>query len=56
MTLHEAAILWLNKQLKKKRIALFNAEIKKNPSQKEIDDIQTSIAVIEYLIEITKSN
>lgn len=46
------ALEWLYKQLKKKRVALGNAESKPNVSSGEIADIQWSIETIEYIISV----
>jgi hypothetical protein len=51
MTTPEAAIAWLNKQLKQKEIALYNATNKPGRSETEIDDILEALDVIEYLTE-----
>lgn len=47
-----AALLWLYKQLKQKRVALGNAERKPNVNSSEIEDVKTSIEIIEYIIGI----
>lgn len=53
--MNEQALVWLNKQLRKKNIALHIATHKPNPSESEINDIQSAIDVLEYLIQfITK--
>ena len=49
------ALTYLQKQLRKKRIALLDAGRKKNARQREIDDILDKIAVIEYLIGLVES-
>ena len=52
MTVHEAALAWLHKQLRKKNIALHIATHKAKPSEKEIEDIEDAIDVIRYLIDL----
>lgn len=44
------ALEWLYKQLKKKRVALGNAESKPNVNSGEIEDIQLSIEILEWII------
>jgi hypothetical protein len=46
---NEQALAWLYKQLKKKRIALGNAENKPHTSKSEIDDIKSTINTIEWI-------
>ena len=55
MTVHEAALAWLNKQLKSKNMGLYRALHKVNASEKEIESLEDAIEVIEYLIRITES-
>jgi hypothetical protein len=53
----EQALEWLQKQLKKKRIALDKAESKPNTPQVELDNIQSAIDSIEWIIaEIMKGD
>lgn len=47
---NEKALAWLYKQLKKKRIALGNAENKPHTSKSEIDNIKSTINTIEWII------
>jgi hypothetical protein len=54
MTIHEAALAWLNKQLKSKEMGLFRALHKVNASEQEIENLENAIEVIDYLIKITK--
>lgn len=49
MTDKEKALAWLYKQLKKKRIALDDAERKPNRSYSELLNIKEDIACIEYI-------
>lgn len=46
------ALQWLYKQLKDKRIALGKTDKKPNHTEKEINDIQTAIDTIEYIIGV----
>lgn len=55
MTVHESALAWLNKQLKSKNMGLYRALHKVNASEKEIENLEDAIEVIEYLIRITES-
>ena len=48
----EQALVWLNKQLKQKNIALYNATHKPNRDDTEIGNLLDTIDVIEYLIEM----
>ena len=50
-TLRQQALDWLNKQLKQKRIALYNAERKPN-ADGEIADINKAIDGIEWIIGV----
>lgn len=43
---------WLYKQLKQKRIALGNAERKPNTTESEINNIQSAIDTIEWIIAL----
>lgn len=47
---YETALEWLYGQLKKKRIALGNAESKPNTPKEETDNIRSAIEVIEWII------
>ena len=49
---NQRALEWLYKNLKKKRIALDNAEQKPNRSEREIEDIRSAIEIIEYIIGV----
>ena len=51
----EIVIQWLNKQLRKKSIALHIATNKPNPSEEEIKNIKDTIIIIEYLLELTEA-
>ena len=55
MTVHELALAWLNKQLNSKNMGLYRALHKVNASEKEIENLEDAIEVIEYLIRITES-
>lgn len=46
----EKALEWLQKQLKQKRWALINAQKKPNTQQVELDNIQSAINSIEWII------
>ena len=46
------ALEWLYKQLKKKRVALGNAESKPNVNGGEIEDIEYAIETIEWIIAV----
>ena len=46
----EQALEWLQKQLKQKRWALFNAQKKPNTQQVELDNIQSAIDSLEWII------
>ena len=52
--MNERALAWLEKQLRKKKIALFLAENKPSISEKEIADINGSIDVLEHLIAVVE--
>ena len=47
---NQKALDWLYRQLKKKRMALGNAEKKPNRADSEIADISSAIDIIEYII------
>lgn len=49
---NQRALDWLYRQLKKKRIALGNAERKPNKSESELNDISSAIELIEYIIGV----
>lgn len=51
---HEAALAWLEKQLRKKKIARFRAESKPIVSEKEIADIDGSVDVLKHLIALVE--
>lgn len=51
----DKALAWLNKQLKSKDMALFRAIHKNNASEKEIENLEDAIEIIEYLIRITEN-
>ena len=44
------ALEWLYRQLKKKRIALLNAEKRPNCTQSEVRNLKKNIEILEYLI------
>lgn len=44
------ALEWLYRQLKKKRIALLNAEKRPNCTQSEVRNLKKNIDILEYLI------
>ena len=46
----EQALEWLYKQLKQKRWALVNAQKKPNTQQVELDNIEKSINILEWII------
>lgn len=46
----DIALSWLYGQLRKKRIALANAERKPGVKKEEIDDIQSAIDTIDWII------
>jgi DNA transposition AAA+ family ATPase len=48
---HESAIAWLHKQLKSKEMGLYRALHKVNASEKEIENLEDAIEVIEYIIK-----
>lgn len=48
--MNERALAWLNKQLKSKDMALFRAIHKTNASEKEIEGLENSIEILNYLI------
>ena len=49
--MNEKALEWLNKQLKKKHIALECAEQKPNRSDTEMANINAAIEILEYLVK-----
>ena len=51
----QKALVWLNKQLKKKCIALNMAERKPNRVEREITDIKSVIDILEYIIKVVQS-
>ena len=53
---NQRALEWLNKQLKKKLIALERAEQKPNRSDAEIADINSGIDILMYLIEVVMND
>lgn len=48
----ETALKWLYGQLRKKRIAMGKAEGKPNVSASEIESLETTIDVIEWIIGV----
>lgn len=48
----ERALAWLNKQLKAKEIGLYRALHKVNASEQEIANLEDTIDVIRYLIDL----
>lgn len=48
---HEAALAWLNKQLKSKEMGLYRALHKVNASEQEIANLEDAIEIIEYIIK-----
>ena len=50
MTIHEAALAWLHKQLKSKEMGLYRALHKVNATETEIKNLEDTIDVIRYLI------
>jgi hypothetical protein len=50
MNVHKSAIAWLKKQATSKDIALYQALHKPNCTEKEKQDIEDAIEVIDYLI------
>lgn len=50
----KAAFEWLNKQLKAKDMGLFRALHKVNASEKEIENLEDAIEIIEYLIHLVE--
>ena len=48
--MREKALDWLYRQLKKKRIALGRAETKPNTPESEMQNIQSDIEVIDWII------
>lgn len=51
MTLHEAALAWLEKQLKAKDMGLYRALHKVNATEEEIKNLEDAIEIIEYIIK-----
>ena len=47
--MNERALAWLRKQLKSKDMALFCALHKPNASEKEIENLEDAIEIIEYI-------
>lgn len=47
--MNERALAWLNKQLKAKDTALFRTLHKPNASEKEIENLEDAIEIIEYI-------
>ena len=54
MTTSDAAIEWLNRQLKAKDIAMYRALHKPNAPESEIAAIEDAIEIIEYIIQKLK--
>lgn len=54
MTVHEAALKWLQKQSRSKDIAMYRAMQKPNRSEKEIEDIEDAIEAIDYLLHVVE--
>lgn len=52
MTVHEAALAWLNKQLKSKEMGLYRAIHKVNATEQEKKNLEDAIEVIRYLIDL----
>lgn len=52
---HEAAIAWLNKQLKSKEMGLYRAIHKVNATEQEKKNLEDAIEIIDYLIQITEN-
>ena len=50
--MEQKALEWLYSQLRKKRIALGQAERKPNCNEDELKNIQTAIEVIEWITEM----
>jgi uncharacterized protein YPO0396 len=51
VTVHEAALEWLHKQLKSKDMGLYRALHKVNASEQEIANLEDAIEIIEYIIK-----
>ena len=51
----DKALAWLHKQLKSKNMGLFRALHKVNASEKEIENLEDAIEIIEYLVRITEN-
>ena len=47
----EAALEWLNKQLKAKDMGLYRALHKVNATEEEIKNLEDAIEIIEYIIK-----
>lgn len=54
MTTPEAALVYLQKQYKRKETSLYNATHKPNRSEVEIGNILETLDVLEYLIELVE--
>ena len=52
MSMNEKALVYLYKQIKKKKIALSQAEEKTNRSHSEIVDIHNTIEILDYLVTL----
>lgn len=52
---HEAALAWLNKQLKAKDMGLYRAIHKVNASEQEKKNLEDAIEIINYLIRLTEN-
>lgn len=55
MTVHEAALAWLQKQLKSKEMGLYRAIHKVNATEQEKKNLEDAIEIIDYLIQITEN-
>ena len=51
MNVHEAALAWLNKQLKSKGMGLYRALHKVKATEEEIENLEDAIEIIEYIIK-----
>ncbi len=51
----DLALHWLYQQLKKKQIAIANAEKKPNTTEIEINNIKSAISLIEWIIQTVKN-
>ena len=54
MTTSDAAIEWLQKQIKAKDIAMYKALHKPNVPESELSAIEDAIEIIEYIIQKLK--